>query len=217
MRAKDHTLLDAEILYRFQADCGEAPPRADLILAAGSHDLRVPRHAAALFLDGTAPWLMCTGGLGKITVGQWVEPEAVIFARVCQALGVSENRLLLETRSTNTGENFRFGRELLRASDIQAKSGVIVCKPYMSMRCLATAKKQWPELQWFVNAPKIPFSDYADDNCPLEQEIQLLTGDLQRLKVYADLGYQTPVEIPKDVWLAYERLVADGYDKYVIR
>ncbi len=217
MRTREEILRDAELLYRFHADCGEPSERADLILAAGSHDLRVPRHAAELFLAGAAPLLICSGGLGKITEGLWSEPEAVIFARECMAMGVPEDRLLLEDRSTNTGENFRFSRELLRKRGIPAETGVIVCKPYMSMRCLATARKQWPELRWSVNAPKIPFSAYMNDDCPADQEIRLMTGDLQRLRVYAELGYQTPVEIPDAVWQAYERLVADGFDRYVIR
>ena len=98
-----------------------------------------------------------------------------------------------------------------------AESGIIVCKPYMSLRCLATARKQWPELRWAVSPPPIPFADYPNDDCPLEQEIRLMTGDLQRLRVYAELGYQTPVEIPEPVWQAFERLAADGYDRYVLR
>ena len=44
-----------------------------------------------------------------------------------------------------------------------------------------------------------------------------MVGDLQRLRVYAELGYQVPVEVPAEVWAAYERLAADGYDRYVIR
>lgn len=217
MRTREDILRDAELLYRFHADCGGAPAEADLLLAAGSHDLRVPRHAASLFLAGTAPWLLCTGGLGKITEGLWSEPEALLFARECRAMGVPEERLLLEDRSTNTGENFRFGRELLLRRAIPAESGIIVCKPYMSKRCLATARKNWPELRWYVNAPKIPFSEYANADCPLEREIELMVGDLQRLRVYAKLGYQVPVEVPEEIWRAYERLVSDGYDRYVIR
>ena len=217
MRTKDEILRDAELLYRFHADCGAPEKKADLILAAGSHDLRVPRHAAALFLAGAAPRLLCCGGLGKITEGLWPKPEAVLFARECRALGVPADRLLLEDRSTNTGENFRFGRELLLRLGIAAESGIIVCKPYMSRRCLATARRQWPELRWSVDAPRIPFSEYCGGESPLEQEIELMTGDLQRLRVYAVRGYQVPVEIPEEVWRAYERLAADGFDRYVIR
>lgn len=217
MRTDKDILRDAELLYRFHADCGEAPAKADLIVAAGSHDLRVPRHAAELFLNGTAPWLMCCGGLGKITEGLFTEAEAVLFAQECRKLGVPGERILIEDRSSNTGENFRFGREVLLQSGIPVESAVIVCKPYMSKRCLATARKQWPELTWSVNAPKIPFARYAGADCPLKQEIELMTGDLQRLRVYAEKGYQVPVEIPQEVWQAYERLVDDGFDRYVIQ
>ena len=182
MRKREDTLRDAELLYRFHSDCGESPGRSDLILAAGSHDMRVPHHAAELFLSGAAPWLICCGGMGKVTEGMWTEPEAVLFARACTAMGVPENRILIEDRSTNTGENFRFGREILLQSDVSADSGIIVCKPYMSKRCLATAQKQWPELRWSVNAPKISFSDYANSDCPLDQEIELMVGDLQQDK-----------------------------------
>ena len=140
-----------------------------------------------------------------------------MFARECRRSGVPEDRILLEDRSSNTGENFRFGRDLIRRLGIPAESGIIVCKPYMSLRCLATAGKQWPELRWSVSAPPIPFSAYATEDCPLEQEIQLMVGDLQRLRVYAERGYQVPVKVPDEIWQAYERLAANGYDRYVIR
>ena len=217
MRNREQILSDAELLYRFHADCGTPPAHADLILAAGSHDLRVPAHASRLYLAGAAPWVLCTGGLGKVTDGRFQQPEAVIFAAVCEKLGVPPERILRETRSTNTGENFRFGRELAHERGIEARSGLIVCKPYMSKRCLATAKVQWPELRWAVAAPPIPFSDYPNADCPLELEIALMVGDLQRLRVYAELGYQAVTEVPDEIWQAYQRLAADGYDQYVIR
>ena len=43
-----------------------------------------------------------------------------------------------------------------------------------------------------------------------------MVGDLQRLRVYAEKGFQAPVEVPDEIWAAYERLVAAGYDQYVI-
>ena len=217
MRTREEILRDAELLYRFHADCGDAPAEADLLLAAGSHDLRVPRHAAALFLAGTAPWLLCTGGLGKITEELWSEPEALLFARECRAMGVPEERLLLEDRSTNTGENFRFGRELLLRRGIPAESGIIVCKPYMAARAKAAAGVQWPEVKWTCRVPPIPFREYCGSGGEFDREIELMTGDLQRLRVYAEKGWQAPVHVPEAVWEAYERLAGDGFDRYVIR
>ena len=52
MRSREEILRDAELLYRFHADCGEAPEKADLLLAAGSHDLRV---VDCVFKEGESP------------------------------------------------------------------------------------------------------------------------------------------------------------------
>ena len=68
-----------------------------------------------------------------------------------------------------------------------------------------------------MNAPAIPFRSYFCDGAPAEQEIQLLVGDLQRLEVYAEKGFQVPVPIPVEVRSAYERLVLAGFDRYVIK
>ena len=43
-----------------------------------------------------------------------------------------------------------------------------------------------------------------------------MVGDLQRIKVYADKGFQIPQEIPDDVLSAYEELVRAGYDRHLI-
>jgi len=43
-----------------------------------------------------------------------------------------------------------------------------------------------------------------------------MVGDLQRIRVYADKGYQIPQDIPDDVWNAFEQLVQAGYDKYLV-
>ena len=50
-----------------------------------------------------------------------------------------------------------------------------------------------------------------------ETTISLMVGDLQRLRVYAEMGFQAPVEVPDEIWSAYDRLVAAGYDQYVIK
>lgn len=217
MRSREEMLHDAKTLYDFHADCGPSFAQADLILAAGSHDLRVPRYAAKLFLDGAAPLLVCSGGLGKVTEGLWQETEGELFARECEALGVPAERIIVEAQGTNTGENFTRSRALLEARGIFPKTGILVCKPYMSKRCLATGRRQWAQVDWRVSAPPISFEDYANEDCPLEQEIQLMVGDLQRLRVYAEQGFQAPTPVPEEIWQCYERLVKDGFDRYVIR
>ena len=56
--------------------------KADCILVLGSHDTRVAIRGAQLFLDGWAPLLVFSGGLGRLTEGMWDQPEADKFAEI---------------------------------------------------------------------------------------------------------------------------------------
>ena len=42
-------------------------------------------------------------------------------------------------------------------------------------------------------------------------------GDLQRIKLYPEMGFQMPQEIPWEVWDAYAQLVRLGYDMHLIK
>ena len=69
-------------------------------------------------------------------------------------------------------------------------------------------------MEWRVAVKKIPLDEYISDE-DLEREINVMVGDMQRMKTYAEAGFQVPVDIPDDVWDAYKRLVRAGYTKYV--
>lgn len=207
---------DAETIYNFLTFTPTAE-HADFILATGSHDLRVAEHAAHLYLSQAAPLIVCSGGYGKMTAGCFPRPEAELFAERCISLGVPRDAILIESRSTNTGENFTFSRELLSSLGIFPTTGLAVSKPYMAKRVWATGTKQWNEVQWFVSTPPLSFAEYPSDETPLESTLQLMVGDLQRCRVYAELGYQAPIDVPDDIWAAYLHLVEAGYDQQVIR
>src|SRR5690242_21539067 len=88
-----------------------APAGAILVLC--SHDERVAERGAQLFLEGWAPLLIFSGGRGAITKTLWNEPEAVRFARIAESLNVPRESILVEPRSTNTGQNIEFTKRLL--------------------------------------------------------------------------------------------------------
>ena len=205
-------ISDAELIYNFLSAPGPVPDMADVIIALGTYDLRVADYAAEVFLSGRAPLLICSGGLGKLTSSLFTTPEAELFAEHCRALGVPSENILIEAASTNTGENFRFSRELLSERGIFPLTGIAVCKPYMAKRAWATGTKQWPEVTWSVMTQPLSLEEYGTD----DTTISLMVGDLQRLRVYAEKGFQALVEVPDEIWSAYERLVAAGYDQYVI-
>lgn len=207
---------DARLLYDFLSGHEPKDAHADILLIPGSHDLRVADHAARLFLSGRADFLVCSGGFGKITEGTFDQPEGWLFAARCRDLGVPPERIIVEDRAANTGQNFTFSRAVLAGRGIHPASGLIVCKPYMARRALATAEKQWPRVLWMVDPAPIPFEQYAGPDTPFDQLVELMVGDLQRLWVYADRGFQVPVPVPEAVLMAYARLVQAGYDRFVI-
>jgi uncharacterized SAM-binding protein YcdF (DUF218 family) len=193
------------------------PGRADFVLAMGSHDERVARHAAELVLEGRAPLLVTSGGLGKVTSDTWQGSEGERFAKIAESMGVPSERILVEGEATNTGDNIVLTRRLLEERGIAVRAGILVTKPYMARRAYAAAAKQWPEVTWSVSTPAISFDAYPTDEVPLDKMVNLMVGDLQRLRVYAAQGFQIPQDIPADVWASYEYLRDAGHDRFVIR
>ena len=194
--------------------------RADAILVLGSHDKRVAERGAQLFQEGWAPLLIFSGGLGAITKGMWSEPEADQFAAIAIGMGVPEERILIENRSSNTGENILFTRQLLAKKELDPQRFILVQKPYMERRSFATFKKLWPEKDVIVTSPQVSFDEYLETYASRELSsddvISIMVGDLQRINVYAQKGYQIHQEIPNDVWSAYDELVRAGYNRHLI-
>ncbi|MDB5249136.1 MAG: YdcF family protein [Segetibacter sp.] len=193
------------------------PEKADAILVLGSHDLRVAERGAELYLQGWAPLLVFSGGLGRLTEGVWTETEADLFAKIAIEKGVPPEAILIENKSTNTGENISNTGKLLKERGLDPQSFIVVQKPYMERRSYATFKKHWPDKKLVVTSPQIAFEDYATEEIPLEKVIHIMAGDLQRIKVYAEKGFQIYQEIPAEVWDAYEQLVAAGYNEHLIQ
>jgi DUF218 domain len=195
---------------------GHALREADCIVALGSHDTRVAERAAELFLGGWAPLLVCSGHLGSLTSGTWTRSEAEIFGDIAVDRGVPRDRILLESCSTNTGENVDFTRQLLAERNLTPRRAIAVQKPYMERRTLATFATRWPELDLVVTSPQIGFEDYATGEIARDDVIHIMVGDLQRLIVYGEKGWSAPQQIPAEVMAAYEGLVAAGYAKRLL-
>lgn len=193
------------------------PAPADCILVLGSLDLRVANRGAELYLGGMAPYIVFAGGLGNITKGMWKEPEADLFARIALDMGVPAEAIFIENRSTNTGENILFTQRLLEDKGLHPQKFLLVQKPYMERRSYATFKKRWPDKELLVTSPQIEFEDYPTPEMPMKQVIDLMVGDLQRIRIYPEKGFQIPQEIPDDVWQAYEKLVGWGFTGYLVK
>jgi uncharacterized SAM-binding protein YcdF (DUF218 family) len=209
----------AEILWHYHQMHHEVTT-ADAIMVLCSYDLAVAERGAGLFLEGRAPLLIFSGGLGAITRHFWKEPEADQFAAIAVKMGVPSGKILIENRSTNTGENVRFTRRLLAEKGLDPQTFILVQKPYMERRCYATFRKVWPEKAVIVTSPRVSFDDYlsrfSNPALSADEVLAIMVGDLQRIRLYPALGFQIEQEIPDAVWSAFEALVAAGYDGHLV-
>ncbi len=197
---------------------GHKAEKSDCILVLGSHDKRVAHRGAELYLQGFAPIIVFSGGLGNLTKNIWTETEAEKFAKIAMDMGVPQKCILIENRSTNTGENIQFSYKLLKDNKLDPHEIILVQKPYMERRTYATFMKQWPgeNVEIFVTSPQISLDDYPTDEIPFDKVVNIMVGDLQRIKEYPEKGYQIYQEIPQNVWRAYEKLVEMGFTQHLI-
>ena len=186
----------------------------DAIFALGSNDTRVAERAGELYLAGMGRYVICAGGNGKAS--EFSHPEAEVFADVLLKLGVPPENILLEKNSTNTGENVLFVKRMVEEQYPDVKSFLLVQKPYMERRTFATFRKQWPEAECLVTSPQISYEEYSTDALFKERFINIMTGDLQRIREYPKLGFQIEQEIPDEVWRVWEELIKLGYTKYFL-
>lgn len=191
--------------------------KSDLIFCLGSNDVRVAERAAELYLQGFAPKILFSGGIGRLTE-EWTGAEADVFAKVAISMGVPSQDILIENTATNTGENISRGYALLKERGLNPQKIILVQKPYMERRAYATFMKQWPgeKVTIMTTSPQIPLEEYALDATFREKFINAIVGDTERIELYAKKGFQIPREMPSEVLAAYKKLIALGYNKQVV-
>lgn len=191
--------------------------KSDCIFVLGSSDIRVAEYAVDLFFQGYGPVMIFSGNLGVLTKGLFQKSEAETFADIARQRGVPEEKIIIEDRSVNTGENIEFAKGLLKQRGFDFGSFLVVQKPHMERRTFATFKKLWPEKDCIVTSPPIPFDRYPTQELTKDRVINIMVGDLQRVKMYSEKGFQIPQDIPANVWSAYEKLVGLGYTEHLIK
>ena len=184
----------------------DAPVPSDVIFVFGSQDLAVPRRAAELYHAGHAPSVLVTGRFGPMTAEVFERSEALVFKDELVRRGVSEDAITTEVEAGNTLENVRFGMAALRAVGQRPRSALLVAKPFVMRRCLATFARQYPN----VAARGCPPAGSAAARRDRHREAfaARMVAELQRLETYAASGDIAQQLVPPPVWTAARCLKA---------
>lgn len=197
--------------------CEQPLEKADVIIGLGSFYQETVDWCVKLWTDGVAPKILFCGNTGTFSDGD-PSPEAVRYAEKAISLGVEKSAILLESDSKNTGENIVLGYNKLQQAGVDVRVAVLVTAPCFLRRVYATAMKQWPaepKPRFICSAENLTYPEYITRENHQPDIIDIMVGNLGRMRSYAELGYQIDQDIPDDVWSAYEALKKRGYVKYL--
>ena len=183
-------------------------PKCDLIIGCGCQSLTIPITCANLYKQGYADKIIFAGGLGKITKYHFKKAEAEMYKEIAIQEGVPEEKIWIENKSTNTGDNFRFSKKIIDEENWNIKNILIVHNKFSERRTLSAAKAIIKDKELYITSAKVSFDDF----------IQSLQNKEEKriIKIFPQFGWQIKQEVPQEVQNAYRKLKSMGFDEFVI-
>lgn len=215
-RISEEAWQQLEVIWGYLRIRHELPDKADAIVIGGAALMTdMAQYGAELYHRGLADRIVATGFTATNAV--MTESEAALIARVLKANGVPESAIVLDEQASNTGENITHSARLLPDLDENSKV-ILVHKPFMTRRFLATAQAAWPQPQpqFFVTSIDMPLREYfvvhhqAYPDDPLRM-VRAMLGDYERIRDYPKLGYLTEQKFSETADRAYRALIASGF------
>jgi uncharacterized SAM-binding protein YcdF (DUF218 family) len=228
----------------------------DAIVLLGNQVVATLIAACTLAQQFPLPKLLFSGGTGHATgplfdnlrtsaygalVGDGSIRETMAEAEMCavvaeQVFDLPEDRLLVEKKSKNGGENARFSLEMLKAQG-RAGTALILQDPTMQRRSMLTWRRA-AEIAGIgagavSHAVFVPHVRPGEDGLPrldkpqgtwtLERFLGLVLGEIKRLhddeEGYGPRGrnFLPHVDIPEAVWESYQRVSASPLSAMAVR
>ena len=214
--ARLDTAIRTVFAYLSETDPLEAEPY-DAVIGFGMFDLSLPRFCGDLYTSGAARRVIFTGGIGAGT-GDLGGPEADVWRATLARShpAIDAERVIVENRSTNTGENVSFTAEVLRTMypDLAFGTGLrrvlVVASPTRLRRVGLTLRCQQPAVSVTRQLP--PAALEADAALYAGQGINYrrhLAGELDRIVGYSIRGWILQEPLPPAVESAH-RMLRDG-------
>ncbi len=163
------------------------PARADIIFVPGGNYPEAAVHAAELYCQGYAPYVLPSGKY-SILKGKF-EPEKPgtekfateweYLRSVLTAHGVPEAAILREDQATYTYENAIYSRKRTDAEGITVSRAILCCQAFHTRRCLLYYQEQFPEAEILV-CPVVTRGISRENWHQSETGIDMVLGELER-------------------------------------
>ena len=194
--------------------------KSDLIIGCGCTNLKIPEKCAELLKQDYAQQVLFTGGLGKLSSSSFKNTEAEIYKDIAIKNGINIDKIYVENKSTNTGDNFRFSLEMINKNNIKANKILIVHNKLSQRRTLSTAKAIMKNKELYITSPDVTYNKFIINLEKRTYEdinsiISVVVGDIQRMIIFPQLGWQIEEDVPKEVIDAYYVLKNKGYNKFI--
>lgn len=128
------------------------PGKADMIFVPGGNYPEAAVHAAQLYREGYAPWVLPSGKY-SILEGSFAgayETEWEYLKDVLLENGVPETAILREDKATFTYENAMESRKVTDILHMDIRRALLCCQAFHARRCLMYYQEQFPETEFLV-------------------------------------------------------------------
>ena len=140
----------------------DEPQKADVIFVPGNGYPQMAVHAAELWKEGFAPYVLPSGRYSTVLghfagvqdlaeqYGGNYETEWEFLRTVLQKNGVPENAVLREDEATFTWQNALFSRKVTDQAGLKVKKAILCCKNYHARRAFMYYQRAYPETEFLV-------------------------------------------------------------------
>ena len=168
----------------------DKPEKADIIFVPGGNYPDAALHAASLYHQRYAPFILPSGRYsivtGRFSLGEDAEQMGTVYETeweylktVLQDAGVPEDAVLREDRATFTYENAIFSRRVAEASGITVRRAILCCQAFHARRSLMYYQEQFPETEFFV-CPVVTRGIGRETWFQSEEGIDTVLGEVER-------------------------------------
>lgn len=139
----------------------QLPQYADVIFIAGSPFAQPAQRAAALYLQGYAPFVLPSGNRWLFHGADGLS-ECQAMRDVLVAAGVPGEAILREDRARHTVDNARLSAQACRERGIAMRTAILCCQAYHARRCLQDYSREFPGVR-IVVCPAVTRNIAADN------------------------------------------------------